>query len=151
MDAIPEVGAPYAAAEGVAMYDGPDGVSGPPTLVIRHDSITRWELGAAHEIIHLVMHDLGDAVMADAEAIRVSIKTPGTPEDAYANAHEMVAFFGQWHLAGYGNIIRSKSPALADFLQRHLGDARIQDPGFGVDGARTSITSLFQWFQTGRR
>lgn len=151
VDAIPEVGAHYASAEGVAMFDGPDGVSGPPTLAIRHDSITRWELGAAHEIIHLVMHDLGDAVMQEAEAIRVSIKTPGTPEDTYANAHEMVAFFGQWHLAGYGNVIRSKSPALANFLERHLGNARIKDPGFGADGARTSITSLFQWFQTGRR
>jgi poly(3-hydroxybutyrate) depolymerase len=151
VDAIPEVGPHYASAEGVAMFAGPDGVSGPPTLVIRHDSITRWELGAAHEIIHLVMHDLGDAALAEAEAIRVSIKTPGTPEDDYANAHEMVAFFGQWHLAGYGSLIRAKSPALADFLERTLGTARIKDPGFGVDGARTSITSLFQWFQTGRR
>jgi hypothetical protein len=133
------------------MYWGPDGVNGPPTLGIRHDSITRWDLGAAHELIHLKMFSLGDQVIDQARAIRERIRAPGSVVDDYANEHELCAFFGQWMLAGYGDVVRGLNPELADFLQGVLGDVRIRDPGFGRDGARAAIKGLYAWFQTGQR
>ncbi len=156
LDRVAELGAGYASTEGVAMFAGPDGETGPPTLAIRHDSITTWDLGAAHEIVHLLVQDRmsgpgGDAFTNELVDIRERIRLPGSVVDDYANEHELAAFFGQWHLAGYGAIIRQLDPGLADFLQRTLGDTRIKDPGFGQDGARTTINSLFQWFQTGTR
>ena len=137
-------------AEGVAMYAGIDGQSGPPTLAIRHDSISRWDLGAAHELIHLLHFDLGEAALKEAHDILMGFQSPSANDD-YANPHEMFAFFGQWYLAGHGNVIEGLHKPLYDFLEKHLGDARIEDPGWGTDGARGAIESLFDWFKSGQK
>ncbi len=150
LEAMPET-MDVPTAEGVAMYRGPDGLGGPPTLGIRHDSITRWDLGAAHELIHLKLFSMGDAAIDRARAIRERIRLPGSVVDDYANEHEMVAYFGQWTLAGHGDVVRSLSPELADFLHEVLGDVKIRDPGFGRDGARAAIKGLYGWFQTGQK
>lgn len=151
MEAIPELDAQYEGVEGLAMFKGLDGASGPPTLTIRHDSITSWDLGAAHEILHLYLHSLPPDVSQRASAIRETLWAPGAVHDDYANFHEMYAFFGQWYLAGRGELVREKSPELYALLEETLGDARVKAPGGGEDGARAAIDSLWRFFTLGEK
>jgi len=116
----------YSFAEGVARTQDIAGVKA-PVLVLRSDSLQRWTLGAAHELIHLLEADLGPSVMARVDQVW---KSQGYVEQAAggANAREMLAYFGQYYLAGFGDLVEQKVPAVGALLRDILGDARV-DPG----------------------
>ena len=148
---MPEVEAQYAAAEGLAMPGGPDGMSGPPTLVIRSDSLLRWDLGVAHELIHLLEASQGTTAARKVVKVWQSIRASNAQNDPSANPHEMFAYFGQWYMAGFGHIIQEHSPLLHQLCADLIGDAHVDTGGITEAQARATIASLFSWFSTGAR
>ena len=149
LDAMVELGAQYKGTEGVAMREDLNGKPG-LTLVIRADSLMQWQLGAAHELIHLLDYKLGEPTRTRIHDVWANLRE-NEPVDGsdYANSWEMFGYFGQWYLAGFGDVIGQKSPELLKLLKDVLGDARVDNTSLTLDQARASVESLHRWFSTG--
>lgn len=153
LESVPETQALGAEIEGVATsfgFEGGGRTIPPPAFVIRQDSILGWNLGAAHELLHLLRFDQGDQALKDTLATWNAIGGKDGQPDGYPNAEEMFAYFGQWYLAGFGAELKAVSPDAFALCEKYLGQARI-DPGtLTAATARTSLESLLGWFQSGR-
>ncbi|MEN0063382.1 MAG: hypothetical protein AAGA48_14620 [Myxococcota bacterium] len=153
LNALPELadlalpGLEWSAIEGLAMYWGPEFEAYAPTVAIRHDSVERWNLGVAHELLHLVLHDLGPEVQAEALELRRAMLAKGQTPAPGADEHELFAYFGQWRLAGYGALIAETEPELDSWLEMHLGAAQIGARGTSDEQANWAIEELRRWFR----
>jgi hypothetical protein len=137
--------------EGFASHQGFDGTQpNTPVLAIRSDSLGSWYLGAAHELIHLVEADKGPGVSAKlAQVFEAEGFKRGQP-DGYPNPAEMFAYFGQWYLAGFGEELKTRSPALYALCREYLGAARIDPEQITATAAGASLDSLIAWFKSGQ-
>ncbi|MBX7099029.1 MAG: hypothetical protein K1X89_15065 [Myxococcaceae bacterium] len=153
IDAIPEGVGYGAGVEGVAGSDGFDGGGHhipAPAFLVREDSIRQWNLGAAHELLHLLRFSKGDAVGAELASVWQQIGGRDGQPDGYPNAEEMFAYFGQWYLAGFGEQLRQVSPEAYAFCQRNIGNARVDPLGLTANDALPALQSLLGWFRSGQ-
>lgn len=150
LDGIRELGELYAEAEGVAMYWGLDGAEVDPTLAIRYDSIMSWDLGLAHEVMHLHLFNLGEEADARVQQVREELKSEDYVDDPYANYHELFAYLGQWYLAGFGAIIEEQEEELYQVFVDYAGEARVSPGDVTEPQAAYTIELLLGWFRTGQ-
>jgi hypothetical protein len=149
LDAIAGLGAGYEQAEGVAAQTIDPSVTDRLFVAIRHDSLMRWDLGLAHELIHNLHFFLDDTTEQRIHEVWESLRRPDAKDDPYANELEMMSFFGQWYLAGYGQVVEQLEPRLHALLQDVLGDARVEARGTTDDFARAALSNLLEWFRSG--
>jgi hypothetical protein len=157
LEGLPEMGAAYEQAEGAALPDGlvRDGkASGIPTLVVASSSLLKWNIGAVHELLHLVHHV--DCTTEESARIRSAYRTvtPSasrcSPPLLPCNEYEFFAYTGQWFLAGYGDYLEARSrdsttqrSAIVDMHRTILGDCRVSHGWVGR--TEPEITSMIDW------
>lgn len=151
LECIPGLGEMYKDAEGVASWQVDPRVCDRPFVAIRHDSVCHWDLGIAHELIHQLHFNLPNDVQDRIKQVWQDLRLPDAQDDPYANEFEMLAFFGQWYLAGFGGVIEQLEPQLHGLLSDVLGDARVDARDLSQDRAWASLTSLLQWFRSGEQ
>lgn len=153
LEALPEVEGWGPGVEGTAGFEGftANGQTIPgPALIIREDSLRSWALGAAHELLHLLRADGGDAAKARIDSVWAQIGGRDGQPDGYPNSEEMLAYFGQWYLAGFGEELRQVSPEAFALCQELIGDAHIDAGAMTKADALTSLQGLLGWFRSGQ-
>ncbi|MBK7862737.1 MAG: hypothetical protein IPJ65_29830 [Archangiaceae bacterium] len=153
LDAVPELGSDYAGAEGVATSFGFDGNGRQvkaPAFMVTDASIRQWNLGAGHELLHLLRFAKGDAAGQRCAQVWQQIGGRDGQPDGYPNAEEMFAYLGQWYLAGFGDELKQVCPEGYALCRDFIGTARI-DPGpLQKADALTSLQGLLGWFRSGQ-
>ena len=153
LDAIPEADGLGDGVEGAASSVGFTGNGRslpPPAFVIREDSIRRWQLGAGHELLHLLRSEKGPALEAEMNQVWQQIGGQDGQPDGYPNAEEMFAYLGQWYLAGFGEQLKQVSPEAYALIAKTVGTARIDPGGLTANDALPSLQSLMTWFRSGQ-
>ena len=140
VEAIPGTDAPPD-IEGIALVDGLLGTSTPHAVVIRHDSLTRWNMGLGHELLHVFSHE---TPFAAGKIFDVWNRTYGpNPEKwGYLTPDHLFVFLGQYYLAGYGDEVNRVAPEVYRLCQELLGNARYSSRTTGRDEARALITQI---------
>jgi hypothetical protein len=149
------VGAKGEGASGIALPEGLDGLDDEgqarrPTLALDVESVMRSNIVLAHEIIHLV-ELLDPQLMAETDkafAKFIGKNTEG--RHPYANAREMLAYLGQWYLAGQGGVLMHEASDVFSLCLKAFGKARVPARGMSVEYAEASIVHLVRWLKTGR-
>ncbi len=153
VEALPELEGFGDGIEGVASGQGFAGggrsIRG-PAFIIREDSMRRWDLGAAHELLHLLRQSGGDAAYQRVVQVWNAIGGKDGQPDGYPNAEEMFAYLGQWYLAGFHDELKQVSPEAFALLRDMIGEARVSPGAMTKADALTSLQGLMAWFRSGQ-
>jgi hypothetical protein len=147
LESIPELGPDpdLAGFEGLALDSGFT-AGGPPTVCIRHDSLSSWNMGFTHELIHLFEQYTWSTSDSKLVSVYQEFSGPKCKQDSYCNRWEMLSYFGQYYLAGYLDLLKKHAPALYNLCSDLLGDARVSDRGTTSPEVEQLLTSLVSWF-----
>jgi hypothetical protein len=143
-------GPEYSKSQGFADDKGMPGAVHGPMLAIRYDALDRELLTAAHELSHLVRADRGkpaaEALQRVWHQMQFRVGQPGN----YPNPEEMFAYFGQWYLAGFGDVLKEKAPPLYELCEKFLGKARVDAEQATRATAASVIDQNLVWFRSGK-